>query len=78
MDIISIRSNYKSYLLNFRTFVFELWAEEEKLLGNLDLISALAAFYHTCFVFDLKYPVVRYLKICSEISYDMNVFNTSI
>jgi len=47
--ILAIRSNI--------TFIFELWAEEEKLLGNMDIITALAAFYHTCFVFDLKYPV---------------------
>ena len=43
----------------FSTFIFELWVEEEKLLGNMDLVTALAAFFHTCFVFDLKYPVVR-------------------
>ena len=41
-----------------RSFVFELWTEHAKLLGNMDLISALAAFFHLCFTFDLKYPKV--------------------
>ena len=34
-----------------------LWAEDSKLLGNMDLLNALAAFFHLCF--DLKYPKVK-------------------
>ena len=41
-----------------RSYVFELWTEHAKLLGNMDLISALAAFFHLCFTFDLKYAKV--------------------
>ena len=40
-------------------FIFELWAEKVKLLGNLDFTTAIAAFFHLCFVFDLKYPKVK-------------------
>jgi len=39
-----------------KTFTFEFWAEGEKLLGNLDIVMALAAFYHLCFVMDMNYP----------------------
>ena len=41
-----------------RTFVFELWCERKKLLGDLDMAEAVAAFIHLAFVFDLKYPKV--------------------
>ena len=34
-----------------------LWAEDSKFLGNMDLVNALAAFFHLCF--DLKYPTVK-------------------
>ena len=44
-----------------RSFVFELWADETKLLGNMDFSTSIAAFVHLCFVFDLSYPKVRYL-----------------
>jgi len=33
------------------------WAEDFKLLGNMDLVNALAAVFHLCF--DLKYPKVK-------------------
>jgi len=39
-----------------KTFIFEIWAEAKKLLGNMDLATALAGFFHLCFCFDLKYP----------------------
>ena len=42
----------------FRTFIYELWVEQAKLIGNMDLCTALAAFYHLCFSFNLKYPQV--------------------
>lgn len=51
----------KSYLNNSiscRSYIFELWTENDKLLGNMDLFTALAAFFHLCFTFDLKYPKV--------------------
>ena len=28
------------------------------LIGKMDLVTALASFYHLCFCFDLKYPQV--------------------
>ena len=34
--------------------------EKSKVLGNMDLPTALGAFFHLCFVFDLKYPKVYY------------------
>ena len=46
------------YLSTCRTFTFELWAEGEKLLRNLDIVMALVAFYHLCFVMDMNYPKV--------------------
>ena len=36
--------------------MFELHMERIKLLGNLDIVSAIAAFFHLCFIMDLKYP----------------------
>ena len=39
-------------------FIFELWCEKRKLIGELDLAEAIAAFIHLAFVFDLKYPKV--------------------
>ena len=46
-----------------RTFIFELYLENTKLLGNMDMVTAIAAFFHLCFVFDLKYPKVRTLLV---------------
>ena len=37
---------------------FEVWVEGKKILGNLNLASAISAFLHLCFSFDLKYPKV--------------------
>ena len=45
-----------------RMFIFELWCEKRKLLGELDLAEAIAAFIHLAFVFDLKYPKVSLFK----------------
>ena len=42
--------------------MFELWTEKVKLLGNMDLVSVLAAYFHLCFIFDLKYPKVSIFK----------------
>lgn len=39
-----------------KTFIFELWAEHAKLLGNMNICTALASFFHLAFCFDLKYP----------------------
>ena len=50
-------------MLCFRVFIFELWAENAKLLGNMDMVTALAAFFHLCFVFDLKYPKVKLIPL---------------
>ena len=36
----------------------EVWAEKSKLLGNMDLPTALGAFFHLSFCFDLHYPKV--------------------
>ena len=38
--------------------MFELWVDSKKLLGNMDLVTAVASFLHICFVFDLSYPKV--------------------
>ena len=46
------------YLLS-RNFIFEVHAEKEKLLGNLDLAEAIACFLHLVFVFNLEYPKVK-------------------
>ena len=43
-----------------KSFVFELHLEKTKLLGNMDMASAISSFYHLCFVFDLLYPKVCY------------------
>ena len=37
-------------------YIFELWVERTKLLGNLDLPDSIAAFIHLCFTFGLEYP----------------------
>ena len=42
----------------FRSYVFELHAEKEKLIGNLDLQTAIAALLHLAFVVNLKYSKV--------------------
>ena len=38
--------------------MFEVHAEKEKIIGNLDFPTAIAAFLHLCFVVNLKYPKV--------------------
>ena len=50
-----------------RNFVFEVHGEKEKLLGNLDLGAAVAAFLHVCFVLNLKYPKVTFLPLVVNI-----------
>ena len=45
---------------NFRSFVFELWADKAKLLGNMTLSAAITAFLQLCFVFNLTYPKVNF------------------
>ena len=40
------------------SFVFELWVDEHKLIGNMDLVSSVTAFLQLAFLFDLKYPKV--------------------
>ena len=42
----------------FRVYVFEVWCEQRRLFGNLDIAEAIAGFLHLAFVFDLKYPAV--------------------
>ena len=37
-------------------FTFELWVEGDRLLSNLDMTSAFAAFFHLAFCFHLQYP----------------------
>ena len=45
-----------------RSFVFELWVDNSRLLDSMDLATALASFFHVCFIFDLKYPKVKQFK----------------
>ena len=40
-------------------FVFDVWCERKKLLGDLDMAEAIASFLHLSFVCNLKYPKVR-------------------
>ena len=42
-------------------WVFELWCESSKLLGNMSLSTAIASFLHLAFVFDLKYPNILHI-----------------
>ena len=53
---LSINNLYYEFLI--RGFVFELWVEGTKLMGNMDMATAWAAFFHLCFCFDIKYPKV--------------------
>ena len=46
-------------------FVFEVWAENQKILGNLNLVTAISSFLHLAFAFNLKYPQVYPLN-CSS------------
>ena len=36
--------------------MFELYVERSKLLGNMNFVTAIAAFFHLYFIMDLKYP----------------------
>ena len=53
------------YLLIFfvRSWVFEVWADKARLLGNLSITTAIAAFLHISFVFNLVYPQVIYFDL---------------
>eukprot|EP00092_Neocalanus_flemingeri_P087963 GFUD01111089.1.p1 GENE.GFUD01111089.1~~GFUD01111089.1.p1 ORF type:complete len:578 (+),score=143.83 GFUD01111089.1:34-1767(+) len=42
--------------VNKGLFVFEVWVESHKILGNLNISTAISSFLHLCFVFHLKYP----------------------
>ena len=42
-------------------YSFELWVEGARLLLNMDINGALAAYLHLCFVFNLKYSKVRFI-----------------
>ena len=39
-----------------KSFVFGLWAEGKELLSMMDFATAIAAFLHTAFCFDMQYP----------------------
>ena len=43
--------------------MFEVWGDGEKLLGNLSLSAAIAAFLHVTFVFNMKFPKVVILLL---------------
>ena len=45
-----------------RSFVFEVWVEQVKLLGNLSISESIAAYLHLVFIFDLEYPKVIIYK----------------
>ena len=44
--------------------MFELFAEGKRMMGNMDIITALAAFFHMAFVFNYKYPKVYSAMSC--------------
>ena len=51
--------------------MFEVWVEGQKLLGNLNFVTAISSFIHLAFCFDLKYPkVIVIIKIMSIIIID--------
>ena len=60
MLVSHLRSNCV-LLFYFSLFIFELWVEGAKLVGNLTITEAVASFLHLSFVFDLKYP-----EVCSK------------
>merc|ERR1712096_364007 len=39
-----------------KSFVFELYVEKVKLMGNLSITESIAAFLHLAFIVDLQYP----------------------
>ena len=45
-------------LVIFSSWMFEVWVDKTKLLGNLSLTQAIASFLHLAFVFDLQFPKV--------------------
>jgi hypothetical protein len=55
-----LSNNSQVYKVLLRSFVFELHAEKEKLIGNMDLPTAIAALLHLAFVVNLKYPKVSF------------------
>ena len=41
-----------------RTYVFEVWVEKARILGNLDMAQAISSLLQLVFCFNLKYPKV--------------------
>jgi len=39
-----------------RSSILEIWVDEAKYLGNLNMATAIASYLHVAFFFDLKYP----------------------
>ena len=58
--------NNSNFLISL--YIFELWVERTKLLGNLDLPDCIAAFIHLCFTFGLEYPEVNINHKCNGIN----------
>ena len=42
-----------------RSYVFELYVEQVRILEKMDLAGSISAFLHLVFVFNLRYPKVR-------------------
>ena len=63
-------SNIVNILFHFfrGSYVFELWVEGEKLLGNLNLVTAISSLLHLVFCFDLEYP-----EVCYDTEFELNV-----
>ena len=43
---------------SYRSYIFEIWVDEAKYLGNLNIATAIESYIHVAFCFDLKYPKV--------------------
>ena len=63
-DCLDLCSRVASLKLNavlhsiyfFSSWIFEVWVDKGKLLGNLTICQAIASFLHLCFSFNLEYP----------------------
>ena len=40
------------------SWIFEVWVDKTKALGNLGIVQAISSFLHMAFVFNLQYPKV--------------------
>ena len=46
--------------------MFEVWADGVKILGDLNLVTAIGSLLHIAFCFNLKYPKVCGLEVSTN------------